>query len=100
MRLSRSDQSPVIFCYSLSTRRNRGRQTVRALVECAVRVMLIVRDYRKRWPAWPGRCYQRSFRPNWIWREVVAVEVMTPAVGEGPPVAAANTTGFGVFKFV
>ena len=26
--------------------------------------------------------YQISFRPNWIWREVVEVFVITPAVGE------------------
>lgn len=44
--------------------------------------------------------YQYSFSPNWICREVVAVEVITPAVGDGPPVADVNTTGFGVLKFV
>lgn len=31
--------------------------------------------------------YQSKFRPNGICLEVVAVEVVTPAVGEGPPVA-------------
>ncbi len=45
-------------------------------------------------------CYQSSFRPNWIWRELVEVDVITPAVGDGPPVAAVYTTGFGVLKFV
>ena len=35
-----------------------------------------------------GTAYQYNFRPNWTWRELVAVEVMTPAVGDGPPVAA------------
>ncbi len=34
-------------------------------------------------------CHQRSFKPSCTWREVVAVEVTTPAVGDGPPVAAA-----------
>lgn len=33
--------------------------------------------------------HQSSFKPNWTWRDEVDVEVMTPAVGEGRPVAAA-----------
>ena len=44
--------------------------------------------------------HHNSFKPNWIWREVVEVAVITPAVGEGPPVEDAYTTGFGVLKFV
>jgi hypothetical protein len=44
--------------------------------------------------------YHSNFNPSCTWRDVVAVDVMTPAVGEGPPVAAAYTTGFGVLKFV
>jgi len=46
-----------------------------------------------------GSTYHSSFNPNWTWRELVAVDVITPAVGEGSPVAAAYTTGFGVLKF-
>lgn len=46
-----------------------------------------------------GSTYHRSFNPNWTWRELVAVDVITPAVGEGSPVAAAYTTGFGVLRF-
>lgn len=37
--------------------------------------------------------YQRSFRPNWICRELVDVEVMTPAVGEMPDGVSAITLG-------
>src|SRR5256885_17253537 len=49
----------------------------------------------------PSRAtHQASFNPNCTCREVVAVEVITPAVGEDSPVAAANTTGFGVLKLV
>src|SRR5215467_8580713 len=44
--------------------------------------------------------YHSNFTPSWICLDVVAVEVTTPAVGEGPPVADAYTTGFGVLKFV
>jgi len=33
--------------------------------------------------------YHSNFSPSWICRDVVAVEVITPAVGDGPPVAAA-----------
>src|SRR5580658_2469943 len=43
--------------------------------------------------------YQISFRPNWIWRDAVDVDVMTPAVGEIPEVAEENTTAFGIPKF-
>jgi hypothetical protein len=32
--------------------------------------------------------HHNSFNPNCTWRELVAVEVTTPAVGEGSPVAA------------
>jgi hypothetical protein len=31
---------------------------------------------------------------------LVPVEAITPAVGDGPPFAAAYTTGFGVLKFL
>jgi hypothetical protein len=41
-----------------------------------------------------------NFNPNWIWRDVVDVAVITPAVGDGPPVADANTTGLGELKLV
>ena len=44
--------------------------------------------------------YHSSFSPNWICRELVEVDVINPAVGEYPPVAAAYTTGFGVLKLV
>jgi len=33
--------------------------------------------------------HHKSLRPSCTWRELVAVEVITPAVGDGPPVAAA-----------
>lgn len=42
--------------------------------------------------------HHSSFIPNWIWRDVVAVEVITPAVGETPDVADEYTTVFGVPK--
>jgi hypothetical protein len=38
-----------------------------------------------------------SFSANWIWREVVAVAVMTPA--EGLMLLPAKTTAFGSAKF-
>ena len=41
--------------------------------------------------------YQSSFRPNWIWREVVDVLVITPAVGETPE--GVMTTALGKLKF-
>ena len=44
--------------------------------------------------------HHSNFSPNWTCRELVEVEVMTPAVGEGPDVAEVNTTGFGLLKFV
>jgi hypothetical protein len=44
------------------------------------------------------RLYQSSFKPNCICREVVDVEVITPAVGEGTVEADVNTTAFGVPK--
>jgi hypothetical protein len=43
--------------------------------------------------------HQISFNPNWTWREVVEVEVITPAVGEIPEVAEEKTTALGVPKF-
>src|SRR5580693_5985402 len=43
--------------------------------------------------------HHNSFNPNCTCRELVAVDVITPAVGEGSPAAAAYTTGFGVLKF-
>ena len=52
--------------------------------------------------------YHRSFRPNWIWRELVVVAVTNPAVGEGVAdatpvvalkVAEVNTIGLGVLRF-
>jgi hypothetical protein len=46
------------------------------------------------------RRHHSSFSPNWTCRELVEVELITPAVGDGAPVAAVNTTGFGVLKFV
>ncbi|MBV9612236.1 MAG: hypothetical protein JO091_07180 [Acidobacteriaceae bacterium] len=45
---------------------------------------------------WPQN---NSFSPNWIWREVLDVEVMTPAVGAGVEDAELKTTVFGVPKF-
>ena len=33
--------------------------------------------------------HHNSFNPNCTWRELVVVEVITPAVGDGSPVAAA-----------
>jgi hypothetical protein len=44
--------------------------------------------------------HHRSFRPNWIWRGVVEVDVITPAVGEAAEVADVYTIVFGVLKFV
>jgi hypothetical protein len=44
--------------------------------------------------------YQSNFRPNWICREVVDVEVITPAVGDGVAEADAKTTAFGDPKLV
>src|SRR6202046_4930265 len=35
----------------------------------------------------PARVYQISFSPNWIWRDVVVVEVRTPAEEIGAPLA-------------
>jgi hypothetical protein len=46
------------------------------------------------------RYYQSNFNPNWTCRDVVVVALITPAVGEGPPVADAYTTGFGALKLV
>jgi len=43
--------------------------------------------------------HHSSFNPNCTWRELVAVAVITPAVGDGSPLAAAYTTAFGVLKF-
>lgn len=48
----------------------------------------------------PAICYQSSFRPNWICRDVVEVALITPAVLDGAEPADVNTTGFGVEKFV
>ncbi len=46
--------------------------------------------------------YQRSLRPNWIWRAVVEVPVMAPAVPDRPVVLVAvggvKTIRFGVLK--
>src|SRR5580765_970593 len=46
--------------------------------------------------------YQRSFRPNCIWRAVVEVPVMAPAVPESPDalvaVGGVKTIRFGVLK--
>jgi hypothetical protein len=39
--------------------------------------------------------YHSSFRPNWICRDVVDVDVITPAVGDGVAEADPNTTAFG-----
>src|SRR5215475_4492033 len=44
-----------------------------------------------------GAAYQSSFRPNCTCREVVAVLVMTPAVGEIPD--GVKATSFGILKF-
>src|SRR6267378_4621072 len=41
--------------------------------------------------------HQRSLRPNWTWREVVEVLVITPAVGETPE--GVKTTALGRLKF-
>src|ERR1700722_11764685 len=41
--------------------------------------------------------YQNSLRPNWTWRDVVDVLVITPAVGETPD--GVNTTALGRLKF-
>ena len=46
-----------------------------------------------------GPAYQSSFKPNWICRDVVDVDVITPAVDAGGAVADENTTVFGVPKF-
>ena len=43
--------------------------------------------------------YHNNFSPNWICRDVVDVDVITPAVGAGPEVAEVKTTVFGVPKF-
>jgi hypothetical protein len=42
--------------------------------------------------------HHNSFNPNWICRDVVEVDVITPAVGEGVAVAEVKTTAFGVPK--
>ena len=44
--------------------------------------------------------HHKSFRPNCTCRELVDVDVITPAVGDGSPVAAAYTTGFGALRLV
>jgi hypothetical protein len=44
--------------------------------------------------------HHNNFTPNCTCRELVAVEVIIPAVGDGPPVGAAYTTGLGVLKLV
>src|ERR1700730_10669553 len=43
-----------------------------------------------------GAHYQSSLRPNWIWREVVEVLVMAPAVGLTPD--GVKATPLGVLK--
>src|ERR1700737_1428073 len=40
-----------------------------------------------------GAHYQSSLRPNWIWREVVEVLVMAPAVGLTPDGVKATPLG-------
>ena len=47
----------------------------------------------------PGH-HHKSLRPNCTCRELVDVDVITPAVGDGSPVAAAYTTGFGALRLV
>lgn len=46
-------------------------------------------------------CYQINFSPNWIWRDVVEVLVMAPAVPEVfvPEVDDVKVIKFGVLKF-
>jgi hypothetical protein len=44
--------------------------------------------------------HHNNFRPNCTCRELVAVDVIIAAVGDGPPVGAAYTTGLGVLKLV
>jgi hypothetical protein len=51
------------------------------------------------WDFCPGTTHHNGFNPNCTWRELVAVGVITPAVGEGSPAVAAYTTGLGVSKF-
>jgi hypothetical protein len=46
------------------------------------------------------RPHHSNFRPNCTGHDAVAVDVMAPAVGDGPAVADAQTTGFGALKFV
>src|SRR5690348_14462290 len=43
--------------------------------------------------------HHTNFSPSWIWRDVVDVAVITPAVGLGVVDAELNTTAFGVAKF-
>ena len=44
--------------------------------------------------------HHKNFRPNCTCLELVAVDVIIAAVGDGPPVGAAYTTGLGVLKLV
>jgi len=59
-----------------------------------------ITDYDRR-PAATG--YHSSFSPNWTWRELVEVLLMTPAVPDKPDglvaVGGVNTMRFGVLKF-
>ena len=57
-----------------------------------IRTTMYIYTFHFNCPAWLqllAKVYHNNFSPNWICREVVPVEVMTPPVGEGPPVAAA-----------
>ena len=69
----------------------RGSSATKAKLVCRSRHSLLgeARDLRG--------IYQRSLRPNWIWREVVEVDVITPAVGETPE--GVKTTALGRLKF-
>jgi hypothetical protein len=51
--------------------------------DCETRICAV----RRRLPGRPT--HHNSFSPSWICREVVAVEVITPAVGDGSPVVEA-----------
>lgn len=82
------------------------RQSIPAMNKCkitasarfhtqAARIVYISERRRDR----TGRLHHSSFKPNWICRDVVDVDVITPAVGAGTADADVNTTVFGVPKF-
>ena len=74
------------YMLRLDSKETGERGPVRSFLMCIGRFPAMIALLVGTISDWP---YHRSFNPNWICREVVEVEVITPAVGDGPPVAKA-----------